>query len=172
MKYRRVVTNVNSQIEQDEILDLAVEYEDGHKLTEIWTTNSPLPNLEDDYSKKDFSLRLKPGHSRFVTCTIPPFSSVQSYEVTNRAHISTKKYGMHSTQTIDYVIVFEGEVELHVGNEIVSLKRGDTIVQRGAIHAWQNKSDKPAEIIAVMLGASECSKFIQNDFQQIEKQLT
>jgi len=34
----------------------------------------------------------------------------------------------------------------------LTLKRGDVCVQRGTIHGWENKSDKPARIYFVLTG--------------------
>ena len=48
---------------------------------------------------------------------------------------------MHRTLTLDYAVVLEGEVELVLdGGEARMLRRGDTVVQRGTMHAWRNCS--------------------------------
>ncbi|KAH8423742.1 cupin domain-containing protein [Aspergillus melleus] len=48
---------------------------------------------------------------------------------------------MHRTQSLDYGVVLEGEVELVLDSgETRVLKRGDVAVQRGTNHAWRNKS--------------------------------
>jgi mannose-6-phosphate isomerase-like protein (cupin superfamily) len=62
--------------------------------------------------------------------------------------------GMHTTPTVDYDIVIDGEVwlELSDGRE-VKLSAGDVVVQHGARHAWRNKSDKPVTIAAILIGA-------------------
>jgi hypothetical protein len=62
--------------------------------------------------------------------------------------------GMHTTDTADYVIVLDGEVwlELDDGAE-TRLTRGDVVVQLGARHAWRNRTDRPATIAVVMVGA-------------------
>lgn len=169
MRVRRIVTNVESHIETDEVLEPTIAYEDEHNLTEIWTTHSQSPRLEDKHQKQEFNLNLELGCTRFVTCTIPPFESIQAEQM-NNPHFNADTHGMHSTQTIDYVIVFDGELELKVGNKVVALSRGDTVVQRGAIHAWHNKSNKPATIIAVMIGAEKSSSFSHVHFEQMKKQ--
>ncbi|KIJ31112.1 hypothetical protein M422DRAFT_36350 [Sphaerobolus stellatus SS14] len=47
---------------------------------------------------------------------------------------------MHSTKSIDYGIVIEGEIELELDNgEKTVLKAGDVIVQRQTKHAWHNR---------------------------------
>ncbi|KAL6246345.1 hypothetical protein RBB50_006581 [Rhinocladiella similis] len=48
---------------------------------------------------------------------------------------------MHRTKSLDYGIVVEGEIELHLDSgEVKTLKRGDVAVQRGTMHAWKNAS--------------------------------
>lgn len=48
---------------------------------------------------------------------------------------------MHRTQSLDYGVVLEGEIEMELdGGEIKVLKRGDVAVQRGTMHAWRNQS--------------------------------
>ena len=43
---------------------------------------------------------------------------------------------MHRTETIDYVIVLEGEIEMDMDGSTVRMKAGDLMVQRGTNHAW------------------------------------
>jgi quercetin dioxygenase-like cupin family protein len=48
---------------------------------------------------------------------------------------------MHRTQSLDYGIVLEGEVEMELDSgEKRLLKRGDVAVQRATMHAWRNAS--------------------------------
>ena len=49
---------------------------------------------------------------------------------------------MHRTQSLDYGVVIEGDVELKLDSgEVQSLKKGDVVVQRGTNHAWRNTSE-------------------------------
>jgi quercetin dioxygenase-like cupin family protein len=68
--------------------------------------------------------------------------------------IEPESAGMHTTDTIDYAVCLEGELclELDDGAE-VRLTPGTTIVQRGTRHAWYNRSDKPALVCYVIIGA-------------------
>ena len=63
--------------------------------------------------------------------------------------------GMHTTDTVDYGIVLEGEVwlELDDGKQ-VHLRPHDVVVQNGTRHAWRNKSDKPVKMAFVLIGAN------------------
>jgi quercetin dioxygenase-like cupin family protein len=66
--------------------------------------------------------------------------------------------GMHTTDSVDYGIVLEGEVwlELDDGKQ-VHLKRHDVVVQNGTRHAWRNKTDKPVKMAFVLIGAQRTS---------------
>jgi quercetin dioxygenase-like cupin family protein len=61
---------------------------------------------------------------------------------------------MHTTDTVDYGIVLEGEVwlELDDGQQI-HLHPHDVVVQNGTRHAWRNRSDKPVRMAFVLIGA-------------------
>jgi quercetin dioxygenase-like cupin family protein len=61
---------------------------------------------------------------------------------------------MHRTETIDYVIMIEGELEMDMDDSTVKLKPGDVMVQRGTNHAWVNRSDKRARAAFVLIDAT------------------
>src|SRR5262249_3822816 len=60
---------------------------------------------------------------------------------------------MHRTETIDYVIVIEGEIEQDMDEGTVKLKQGDILIQRGTNHAWANRSGKRARVAFVLIDA-------------------
>jgi mannose-6-phosphate isomerase-like protein (cupin superfamily) len=59
--------------------------------------------------------------------------------------------GFHTTATVDYVMVLDGEVSLELDTGEVTLGPGDCVVQRGTRHAWRNRSGRPVKMMAVML---------------------
>lgn len=62
--------------------------------------------------------------------------------------------GMHTTATVDLLVILSGEVWLAVGDdEEVLLKPGDCILQGGVPHAWHNRSTEPCVMAGVMMGA-------------------
>ena len=62
--------------------------------------------------------------------------------------------GMHTTDTVDYAICLEGELTLRLDNDAeVTLTPGTCVVQLGTRHAWKNRSDQPALMCYVQLGA-------------------
>ena len=60
---------------------------------------------------------------------------------------------MHRTETIDYVIVLEGEIEMDMDDSTVKMRAGDVMVQRGTNHAWANRSSKRARLAFVLIDA-------------------
>jgi hypothetical protein len=63
--------------------------------------------------------------------------------------------GMHATDTVDYVIVLEGEIDLETGDgsEPIKLFQGDVVVEGGIRHALRNRSDQVAKLAIVFIGA-------------------
>ena len=60
---------------------------------------------------------------------------------------------MHRTDTVDYVFVLMGEVEMELDDSFVAMKAGDVMVQRGTNHAWHNRTNQPARIAFVLMDA-------------------
>lgn len=62
--------------------------------------------------------------------------------------------GMHTTDTIDFVMVTSGTVTLELdGGERVELATGDCVVQNGTRHAWRNAGPEPCTLVITMVGA-------------------
>jgi mannose-6-phosphate isomerase-like protein (cupin superfamily) len=67
----------------------------------------------------------------------------------------TENPGMHATDTLDYCIVLEGEVVMELDDgALATVRRNDVVVQNGTRHGWRNRTDKPATIVFVMIGAT------------------
>ena len=62
--------------------------------------------------------------------------------------------GMHTTATIDFEVVLDGEVWLELDDGVeVHLRPGDTVVQNGTRHAWRNHGDTTARLAVFIIGA-------------------
>ena len=60
----------------------------------------------------------------------------------------------HRTETVDYAILLSGEIDLELdGGEVVHLKPGDIVVQRGTIHTWVNRGSVPAVTAFILIDA-------------------
>jgi quercetin dioxygenase-like cupin family protein len=60
---------------------------------------------------------------------------------------------MHRTETIDYIVMLAGEIDMDMDESTVTLKAGDIMVQRGTNHAWVNRGNAPARLAIVLLDA-------------------
>jgi hypothetical protein len=71
-------------------------------------------------------------------------------------HFEKEDPAMHKTNTVDYALVYDGEIWLELDDaRTVHLRRGDTVVQNGTRHAWRNKGTKPATMLFFLNGAKE-----------------
>lgn len=62
--------------------------------------------------------------------------------------------GGHATESVDVVTVVRGRLTAVLETGEVELSPGDSLVQRGTVHAWRNRTDEPALIVALMVGAT------------------
>jgi hypothetical protein len=59
--------------------------------------------------------------------------------------------GMHTTETLDYAIVLEGEIWAVMDEGETLMRAGDVLIQRGTNHAWANRSGRTARIAFVLI---------------------
>ena len=62
--------------------------------------------------------------------------------------------GMHTTDTVDYAIVLEGEIVAIMDEGETVMRQGDVLIQRGTAHAWANRSGKPVKVAFILVDAS------------------
>lgn len=109
-----------------------------------------------------------PGESRLMFVSFPPDSTMMHADFNPMAfgeeslrlapglaeRFEIEHPGMHTTDSIDYDVVLEGEIVLELDDGVeVTLRAHDVAVQHGTRHAWRNRSDKPAKMLFVLLGA-------------------
>lgn len=66
---------------------------------------------------------------------------------------SDRSASMHTTDTIDYAIVLQGEIAAVMDRDETVLKAGDILIQRGTAHGWDNRSDTICRIAFVLIDA-------------------
>jgi len=70
------------------------------------------------------------------------------------SHMEPDEPGMHTTDTIDFEVVVSGEVVLELDDGVEKLLGpGDTVVQNGTRHRWENRGPEPVVIAVFMVGA-------------------
>jgi hypothetical protein len=173
--YRRIVTgNVNgkSVVQSDEPLP-AYEFKTvpGYEHTLIWV-NPETPDLsrEQRFDRYPESVVPGPGGTSLHFVTFPPGSVFAGPSFDGEAaqkeslvrlpgladHFEKEDPGMHKTNTVDYAVVYEGDIWMELDDgEILHLKRGDVVVQNGTRHAWRNKGPKPVAMLFFLNGARE-----------------
>lgn len=175
MKLRRVVTGVDesgrSVVFADSDAPNAHVYEhiEGGALTRVWRTEGPLLPLSfDEPTTQTGPLLPAVGGTSFMVLQFGPDSAAlapgfdpaaagQEF-ATYLPDLATAQEpdapGMHRTETIDYVLILDGEVWVELDDGVETrLSTGDVLVQLGARHAWRNKSDRPVTVAVVMTGA-------------------
>lgn len=107
----------------------------GAEFVEIWSTTEPVPSLTStpasEPNERGFTIMPPSGHLLRLIEIYPPSEG-------------GKRTVMHRTRTLDYVVVIEGEIVLLLDDTETVLRKGDVAVQRGTMHAWENRSDKRA----------------------------
>ena len=133
---RRVVTGHNAKAEAVILKD---EVTQGERFTLIWTTEGfPVDNTSpEDGGRRDVGITM-PGGTVFRIGEIAPGG----------------RSPMHRTNSVDYGIVLDGELDMELDDgEVVHLQAGDVVVQRGTNHAWINKSDRPCRMAWILIDA-------------------
>jgi quercetin dioxygenase-like cupin family protein len=59
----------------------------------------------------------------------------------------------HRTDSIDYIVVISGEIDMELDDSLVHLRAGDVMVQRGTIHNWVNRGSAPCVLAVVLIAA-------------------
>ena len=59
----------------------------------------------------------------------------------------------HRTDSIDYIVVLSGEIDMELDDTTVHLKAGDVMVQRGTIHNWVNRGTTPCVLAVILIAA-------------------
>lgn len=142
----------------------------GHETAVIWATAATpgLPVTVDDEPQQGIRVTPQPGETRLMLVRFPPDTVFADprfdgsiYGTEAAAHLpglidafEPEGNGFHTTQTVDYDVVLEGEIwlELDDGAE-KHLQRGDVVVQGGTRHAWRNRGTKDAIMLFVLIGA-------------------
>lgn len=116
----------------------------GCRMHRLWQTDAvpaSLPVVEDVTAHGLPPLPETFAGTRFYTAEIP-------------GGASSPTIPLHRSDTIDYIVVVRGEIVLRVGETDERVMRaGDCLVQLGATHTWENRSDEPCLLAVVVVGA-------------------
>lgn len=165
---RRVVVGLDrdgkSSVTDDDAAPLSSTRPHGLVVTEMWRA-SPVPtSLTARPDESDGLLPPPPPEGVTVrVATFPPDSSISVESAAAYERAAADLYGhdaggparrvpgMHRTDTVDVLTVVEGELWVVTETDEALLRAGDTIVQQGTWHAWQNRSDRACTVVSTMI---------------------
>ena len=173
MNARRIVTGINAEGKSVVVSDggpprsVTLESGGGTSMTDLWHLPAP-PKSPADGGDLDHHANLvpPPGGTHWRVTEFPPEGTGPTdaepgdiiAELNEKMpdwadHFDMSRPGMHKTETIDFGVVLSGEIWLELDEGEVHLEAGDSVVQRGTMHAWRNRSDAPCIMSFVLIEA-------------------
>ena len=123
-------------------------------MAELWHLPGPplRVNAGGEIPQGPWELEPLPGGIAWRMVQLPPSKEAAGGEASHDdPRYSKDRPGFHRTDSIDFIQILEGEIELELDEETLLLRAGDCAVQRGTWHAWRNRGDRPCIFGAVML---------------------
>lgn len=178
MNHRRVITGLDAQgkaiVLSDTQAPRTTHFKSfpGFSTSLLWST-PPVPVVGAvevlDPTPGEKSFHPAPGETRLMIVSFPPDAEMAQptfdpvgygSEIVEANPVLADYFepdhpGMHTTDSVDYAVVLEGEVwlELDDGRQL-QVGAQDVVIQNGTRHAWRNKSDRPARLLFVFVGAT------------------
>jgi hypothetical protein len=123
-----------------------------------WDSTPGLPIGPDDLAPGlDRPTLFPPADGANVAVMVlPPSGGPRGTEGIDLAHANVAAAAgdplMHRTDSVDLIFVMDGEITLEQPGEDadLELRRGDFVVQNGAMHKWVNRSDRNAVLALVL----------------------
>lgn len=145
----------------------------GIAIAEVWGTEGvpSIPPSGEDPTTVLHTYFPGPGGTRFVVVRFSPAAAAERAAASgvDVAAASQRFFdrfpglgdlmepdhpGMHASQTVDYLVVLEGEIELELDDGATKrLRAGDLVVQNGTRHAWRNPGAVDCVLAGVVVGA-------------------
>lgn len=141
MDVRRIVTGLNDEGQSTVWIDgpatNAVSRRQGHESRLIWVTDDAPArfNGEVDEGARDIGRPPPPNGTIFRIIEISPGCVAE----------------MHRTDTVDYIVVMSGEMDMELETGALHLSAGDVMVQRGTLHNWVNNGTEPCRVAVVLV---------------------
>jgi mannose-6-phosphate isomerase-like protein (cupin superfamily) len=144
---KRVVTGVN---EQGRSYIVSIDELDPASPSTVWAyepsqvldwINAIEPGVAADWIGPQVS-----GGVVWHFAPMPPESEVTQHQ----SYQGIDEEGFHTTKTIDFDFIFEGQLTMVLDEGRVELEKGDFVIQQATRHAWHNESDKVAILLALI----------------------
>jgi quercetin dioxygenase-like cupin family protein len=142
LRVRRVITghdaNGRAVVRIDEVSQNVFTGRPGATACNVWTTEGFPANNDgaDDAGLRKVGTTLRNG-TIFRIIEFAPGLAARN----------------HRTDSIDYIAVISGEIDMELDDSTVHLKAGDVMVQRGTIHNWVNRGTAPCVLAVILIDA-------------------
>ena len=134
----------------------------------IWRTGAaPSPVEAADDIAAHHGVLPPPGGTVLRVIDFPPQTGTKAEQAALAAQVFATLYpdadhhagnersaGMHTTDTVDYAIVLQGEIWAVMDQDEALLTAGDVLIQRGTAHSWENRSGRMARVAFVLIDAT------------------
>lgn len=143
---RRIVTGHDSDCRSTVLIDEGSTSKPtqmpGLDATLLWCTDRmPVP-IDVGTDIEDMGAR--------IVATQPPVNGTRFAVLELAPSARTARF---RTDTVGYVVILSGEVDFEVDNETISLRAGDSLVQRGTYHVWSNRGVSAVRVAVVTVEA-------------------
>lgn len=170
-RIRRVVTGHDKHGKSAVVMDglapniLEMASMPGVALTDLWRTKTSPASNSGNGDAASGKIKLEPPESGTIL-RIVEFPPDKQWRTTANAAKAFKSIGaghapdhasddpmMHTTATVDYIIVLRGEIYAIMDIGETLLKQGDILIQRGTNHSWSVRADEPCIVAAILVSA-------------------
>ena len=142
LQVRRVITGHDASgravVEIDEVAKNVVSGRPGANAAVVWTTQG-FPANNDGHADEGL---------RKVGTTLANGTVFRIIEFS--PGVAARN---HRTDSIDYIVIISGEIDMELDGSVVHLRAGDVMVQRGTIHNWVNRGPAPCVLAVVLIDA-------------------
>jgi quercetin dioxygenase-like cupin family protein len=143
---RRVVTGLNAEgksiIISDGVVPKNATYSSPKeiRMDTLWVGDEvPVDFVKKPETLEGYNFALEPPHGGFNAYFITLEPGIKPY--------------FHQTNTIDFIFIISGKLELLLEGSSTILSSGDSVVQRGTNHAWRVIGEESCTLAAVLISA-------------------
>jgi mannose-6-phosphate isomerase-like protein (cupin superfamily) len=173
MEFRRIVSGYGaagaSTVVIDEHVTPQLSVTPDYHLCDLWEARltDPDPAGAMHTIERDYRLSDHPGEMILKKVIWPPQAKLDAYyaehgnlttEVATQLSLPETPTPipnvlMHETKTIDFITIISGEISCIFEDGEVTLRPGDTLIQREVNHGWVNRSSEPCVMTCVMISS-------------------
>lgn len=113
----------------------------GSRITRLWETGDLPVSLDverDHGATAGNAYRKGFTGTSFYTADIPPGSDLGDIP-------------LHAQDSLDYIAVLSGSIDLVLPDRSLTLRQGDVLVQAGNRHSWVNRTDEYCRLLVVVI---------------------